>query len=66
MCPVGLLHAAVDHDIGRTMEVLDQRAAFKTMHDFMAPGGLMLHALPFGKCCISAQAKRPHRSESQA
>jgi hypothetical protein len=32
---------------GTTEHVLDQRAAFKMMHDFTAAGGLMLHALPF-------------------
>jgi hypothetical protein len=32
---------------GTTEHVLDQRNAFKMIHDFTAPGGLMLHALPF-------------------
>src|SRR6516164_9925377 len=32
---------------GTTEHVLDQRNAFKMINDFTAPGGLMLHALPF-------------------
>jgi hypothetical protein len=32
---------------GTTEHLLDQRGAFKMIHDFTAPGGLMLHALPF-------------------
>jgi SAM-dependent methyltransferase len=32
---------------GTTEHVLDQRNAFKMIHDFTAPGGLILHALPF-------------------
>ena len=32
---------------GTTEHVLDQRNAFKMIHDFTKAGGLMLHALPF-------------------
>jgi hypothetical protein len=32
---------------GTTEHLLDQRNAFKMIHDFTQPGGLMLHALPF-------------------
>src|SRR6266849_4545945 len=32
---------------GTTEHLLDQRNAFKMVHDFTKPGGLMLHALPF-------------------
>jgi hypothetical protein len=32
---------------GTTEHVLDQRNAFKMIHDFTRAGGLMLHALPF-------------------
>ncbi len=32
---------------GTTEHLLDQRNAFKMIHDFTAPRGLMLHALPF-------------------
>ncbi len=32
---------------GTTEHLLDQRNAFKMIHDLTAPGGLMLHALPF-------------------
>jgi hypothetical protein len=32
---------------GTSEHILDQRNTFKAIHDFTAPGGLMLHALPF-------------------
>jgi hypothetical protein len=32
---------------GTNEHILDQRNTFKAIHDFTAPGGLMLHALPF-------------------
>jgi hypothetical protein len=32
---------------GTSEHILDQRNTFKVIHDFTAPGGLMLHALPF-------------------
>src|SRR5215208_6394289 len=32
---------------GTTEHLLNQYNAFKMIHDFTAPGGLMLHALPF-------------------
>jgi hypothetical protein len=34
-----------NHDTSE--HILDQRNTFKVIHDFTAPGGLMLHALPF-------------------